>query len=1346
MEYHSVHSFLCSPSNAPYQVKMTTSGGATDGGNSQRKGHRRNESMYAMTGLYSEAQTDDSSADIPQDTESESLPMSVNTATTTTTSATATADTVIKCHSRQPSNSVMDREKPLPNVLLINDDYTRDCGILNCRPTAVQHFARIKVFVLLLSILVTLQQALSSGYINSVITTIEKRFEIPSSLSGLIASSYEIGNVITVIFVSYLGSRRHIPVWIGIGAVIMGIGSLVFMVPHFTGEPNPGIMIDNKTSDNICRLVSVREQDMGLGRLSNSLSNPPLTSHNLRGDNCLKSKSSTFGPVILFVIAQILLGGGGSPLFTLGTTYVDDHVRKESSSMYIGAMYSMAAFGPVLGFLLGAYLLSFHMDSFSGSDINIDPDDRRWVGMWWGGFLVCGILLIIVAVPFFSFPKVLTREKKKIRIAEQRLPQLQQLTSNNSSSLPRSQPNLAQQQTGTVQHQQQPTLPQQQTGHAANSTTQANKTGEDTGYGKDIKDIPQSMWRLVTNPVYIVTCLGACMELMIVSGFVVFLPKYLETQFSLGKSQASVFTGSIAVPGACIGIFIGGCILKRFQLKPKGAVQFVLISNLICLSCYGLLFFLGCENLKMAGTTIPYYNSSAHNVEPFQVNLTAACNFGCECHMYDVEPVCGNNGLTYFSPCHAGCTAFSSSSNYTNCACVQANVTNNNNIYRGAEGTQAQALNAHEAFAEVTVVPVATAGVCNTPCRTIYPFLILLFFMTFVVASTQMPLLMIVLRSVSEEERSFALGMQFVIFRLFGYIPAPIVFGNLIDSSCLLWKSTCGEKGGRCLIYDIEKFRYKYVGLCASIKIIALVIFIIDWWLVRRRKNLDKMNPLSTNELVGSIISLDKLFEEKGTLDDVAVPFNGECISGDTLAENNKRILIASRHQRNDSKTIQLEHRYDEGAVPYRLPPPAAAAAARKHYRSNSCDVKIQRSNSATNREVDFHDWKLKRFMRHHTRNNSHDYNNEQHRQHQQQQTSSSSSGHLGRWIALQQQQHLHHHDQQPPSLASGGASNIRYILNHLKPGTTSGPEHVKLGYSSSCSGGAGPTKKKRHTRNYSYGQEFSFLPNNVIIRLDNDIANKFLSSTGGGTSVIGFGGSSRKSSFSHDVGVLKNNNVGVGGAVSNAKLNNMKHSDDLNEELESKYGKGHSRTSSRDLNLLNLAPGTLAGSSVVDQGCASSVGGGGILGGIKSLIEDSNSILRHRRTNSKDLKYGSGGYQQCASGGGSDAVPISIGANALVRKLSLPPEEATGLVGRTISSSVLLPPVVSSCLSTMASDVGVGSGASGQPESLQLLLDKNNVLPEEEPTCCSSPGSSGSSTSSSPSASSASSSAAANV
>ncbi|OTF81870.1 hypothetical protein BLA29_010052 [Euroglyphus maynei] len=60
-----------------------------------------------------------------------------------------------------------------------------------------------------------------------------------------------------------------------------------------------------------------------------------------------------------------------------------------------------------------------------------------------------------------------------------------------------------------------------------------------------------------------------------------------------------------------------------------------------------------------------------------------------------------------------------------------------------------------------------------------------------------------------EEERSLALGMQFVLFRLFGYIPSPIVFGNVIDSTCLVWKNHCGEQGGFCLLYNIEQFRLR---------------------------------------------------------------------------------------------------------------------------------------------------------------------------------------------------------------------------------------------------------------------------------------------------------------------------------------------------------------------------------------------------------------------------------------------------------------------------------------------------------------------------------------------------------
>ena len=36
-----------------------------------------------------------------------------------------------------------------------------------------------------------------------------------------------------------------------------------------------------------------------------------------------------------------------------------------------------------------------------------DTSDPRWVGMWWGGFLICGIGMFVLGAPFFLFPKSL---------------------------------------------------------------------------------------------------------------------------------------------------------------------------------------------------------------------------------------------------------------------------------------------------------------------------------------------------------------------------------------------------------------------------------------------------------------------------------------------------------------------------------------------------------------------------------------------------------------------------------------------------------------------------------------------------------------------------------------------------------------------------------------------------------------------------------------------------------------------------------------------------------------------------------------------------------------------------
>lgn len=71
--------------------------------------------------------------------------------------------------------------------------------------------------------------------------------------------------------------------------------------------------------------------------------------------------------------------------------------------------------------------------------------------MWWGGFLLGGLLLVLVSIPFFAFPKVLTHEKEKIRLMEKAAA----ASTVNSSNI-------------TSQQSSQNTKP-------------------DTGYGKDIK-------------------------------------------------------------------------------------------------------------------------------------------------------------------------------------------------------------------------------------------------------------------------------------------------------------------------------------------------------------------------------------------------------------------------------------------------------------------------------------------------------------------------------------------------------------------------------------------------------------------------------------------------------------------------------------------------------------------------------------------------------------------------------------------------------------------------------------------------------------------------------------------
>lgn len=77
-------------------------------------------------------------------------------------------------------------------------------------------------------------------------------------MSGAIVSTFEIGNLATIIFVSYFGTHRHIPRWIGTGIVVTAIGSLIFSLPHFMSLKSPlGLNMknfDQNYTDNTCQI------------------------------------------------------------------------------------------------------------------------------------------------------------------------------------------------------------------------------------------------------------------------------------------------------------------------------------------------------------------------------------------------------------------------------------------------------------------------------------------------------------------------------------------------------------------------------------------------------------------------------------------------------------------------------------------------------------------------------------------------------------------------------------------------------------------------------------------------------------------------------------------------------------------------------------------------------------------------------------------------------------------------------------------------------------------------------------------------------------------------------------
>ena len=314
-----------------------------------------------------------------------------------------------------------------------------------------------------------------------MLSSLEVRYKFSSIQVGMIASTFDITVLVTVVFISYFGGNSHKPRWLGVGVFIQGLGSLLFASPQFiAGEYDIGK--DANLSFEACRDV------------------------NDFSPECNEESSNVY---FIFILSNILIGIGAAPLFTVGTSYIDDIICPKHAPIWLGIFYTTAIVGPAVGFGLGGAFLTIYVDPWK--DTTLEESDPGWVGAWWLGFILCGVISLLMSISFFMFP-----EKYQ-----------------NSDAIQQERIKLA--------------------------SVQRNKPvkKEDLNIRFQVKELPKNLLELLMRMPFLFVTLSYSLQGLIISGFVSFAPKYIETQFGLTSSLSSLISGAVAIPSAGAGIMLG---------------------------------------------------------------------------------------------------------------------------------------------------------------------------------------------------------------------------------------------------------------------------------------------------------------------------------------------------------------------------------------------------------------------------------------------------------------------------------------------------------------------------------------------------------------------------------------------------------------------------------------------------------------------------------------------------------------------------------------------------------------------------------------------------------------------
>lgn len=305
-----------------------------------------------------------------------------------------------------------------------------------------------------------------NGVHNVNISTIERRYDLHSTSMGFISGSYDVSAAVLAVLIGYYGSGKRKPRLLALGIFTSAAGSFTMALPYF--------MSGSYT------LGTTPEKTCVPGRQANN--------------TCTEEADTTLeGYLYVFLIAQLLHGIGGTTLFTVGVSLVDDSVCSKKTPLYLGIIYGCNILGAGLGYIIGGQLLNFYIDFTSVSPSGLAPGDTRWLGAWWLGPSTAAILQLITCIPISLFGAELpgTKRIRKTRVSQAHT------TSTQMSQIKCEQMKIVRM-TATV----------------------------------------------LRNPCFIFITLAMTTEGMFLSGTAAFLPKFIENQYGTSAPTAAILAGN----------------------------------------------------------------------------------------------------------------------------------------------------------------------------------------------------------------------------------------------------------------------------------------------------------------------------------------------------------------------------------------------------------------------------------------------------------------------------------------------------------------------------------------------------------------------------------------------------------------------------------------------------------------------------------------------------------------------------------------------------------------------------------------------------------------------------------